>query len=149
MIGHGVPVLAGDALERALEGGVLERLDAPAAVAHEMVVMVRAVGVGGLVPGDAVADVDALDETQLVEGLDHAVDRRDADVAAVAADAVEDLLCGQTAGLPAEMIDHGMARATMAEPCRAERRERVLGPGDSLDRHVQMITALNVLESTP
>ena len=38
--GHDVPASVCDALDRGLEGGILERLDLPAVVAHEVVVMV-------------------------------------------------------------------------------------------------------------
>lgn len=68
---------AGNSLERRLEGRILERLDLPAVVADEMVVML-AVGVRRLEAGDAVAEVDPLHEAELVETFEGTVDACDA-----------------------------------------------------------------------
>ena len=80
-------------LERALEPGVRERLDLAAAVADEMVMVVMlAARVGGLEPGDPVADVDPQHEAKLYELVKRAVDARDPHASPSRADPVEDLL---------------------------------------------------------
>jgi hypothetical protein len=93
-----------ESFERLLEGGVLEGDDATAIVTDEMVV-VLAVGVSGFVTGDAVADVDPLDEPFAAELLENPVDARYADASAVRAQLVEDLLRGQATVLATEKLD--------------------------------------------
>lgn len=68
MSSDGVSVAACDTNERRLERRVLEGLDLAAVVANEVVV-VHAVRVRRLEAGDAVAEVDALDEAELREAL--------------------------------------------------------------------------------
>jgi len=111
------------ALQRPLERGIGERLDLAAVVADEMVVMI-AVRVRGLVPCDAVADVDTLYEPQIGELVDGPVDAGNPSLAPVRPDAVEDLLRRETAALLAEMLDDGVARAALAEPRLAEAVQR-------------------------
>jgi len=62
---HRVPASVRDALDRCLECRVFERLDLSAVVADEMVV-VLASRMRGLEARDAVAEVDALDESEPV-----------------------------------------------------------------------------------
>jgi hypothetical protein len=50
-------------------------------------------------------DVDALDEAVLAQLLEHAVDARDPDAAALGSQLIEDLLGGQAAVLAAEELD--------------------------------------------
>lgn len=97
-------------LERALESVVGERLDLAAVGADEVVMVVSAAG--RLEPCDAVADVHPLDESELGERVERAVDTRDADSATVVPDAVVDLLRGQAAALRGEVFDDGPPRAT-------------------------------------
>ena len=78
---------AGDALEHGFQAGVLERLDFPAVVAHEMVVMV-ARGIRALETSDAVPEVDPLREPTLDEAFHRPVDARYADPSSFAAQAV-------------------------------------------------------------
>ncbi len=99
--GHDVPASVCDALDRGLEGGILERLDLSAVVAHEVVVVVTT-GVGRFESCDAVAQVDALHEAQLVHAVEGAIDARDPDPSALRTDAIVDLVCGEAAVLLAE-----------------------------------------------
>src|SRR5262245_1917957 len=73
--------------------------------------MVVAVGRGGLVARDAVAGVDALDEPEVGERLERAVDRRDPDRPPRLAQLVVNALGAEAAVLPAEEIDDGRPRA--------------------------------------
>ena len=73
-----------DASQRGLELVVGERLDTSALVAHE-VVMVIVRDVDALVVRTTVAEVELLHELLLGEDVEHAVDARDADLAAVGA----------------------------------------------------------------
>ena len=91
---------AGNALERLLERRVLERLDFPAIAADEVVVMVAA-RIHALEACDPVSEVDTLDQTELVEALERAIDAGDPDPWPARADPVVNLLRGQTAVLPA------------------------------------------------
>jgi hypothetical protein len=105
---QGVAASAGDPCEGGFEARVLERLDLPTVVADEVVVMLAA-RERGLVTGDPVAEIDALDETRSVEPVERPVDARDSDAKALSADAVVDLLRGHTAALAAEELDDGSA----------------------------------------
>ena len=107
---HGVAASVRDALDRRLEAGVLERLDLPAVVADEVVMMVAA-RVGRLEACDAVAEVDPLHEPERVHTFECAVDARDSDTAAARAHFVVDLLRRQTAILLAEELDDESPRA--------------------------------------
>jgi hypothetical protein len=66
------------AVDRTLESRVAEGFDLPAVAADEMVMMI-AVRRSRLETRDSVAGVDAFDETELDEGVESAVDRRDPD----------------------------------------------------------------------
>jgi hypothetical protein len=112
VICQGVAVCPGDPLQSPLERVVLERLDAAAVAADEVVVMVHAVRERRLEPCDAVADVDTLHEAELVERLQHAVNARDPDATATRTDAVEDLLRRLAARLSGEVLDHCAPSAT-------------------------------------
>src|SRR6187200_2212496 len=107
---HRVATSVRDALDRRLEAGVLERLDLPAVVADEVVVMI-APRVGRLEACDAVAEVDPLHEPERVHALECAVDARDSDAAAARAHFVVNLLRRQTAVLLAEELDDESPRA--------------------------------------
>src|SRR5581483_7541291 len=95
--------------QRAFEPLVLERHDVSAAVADEVMVML-AVGVGGLVARDTSADVDALHEPERGEDVEHPVDARDPHAAPAAPQAVEDLLRAHAAVLLAEQLHDGSPR---------------------------------------
>ena len=110
MRGDGVAATVRHTFDRRLEGGVLERLDLAAVVAHE-VVMVIAARVRGLEAGDAVAEIDALHESERVHPVERAVDARDPDAAATSSQAVMDLLRREAAVLLAEKLDDEPTRA--------------------------------------
>src|SRR5215813_6929698 len=133
MARDGIPRRLLEAVDRPFEAGILERLDLPAGVADEMVVMLAA-GADGLEARDARAEVDALQEPLGGEQLEHAVDARDPDAAAVCAQAVEDLLSGQAAVLLGKELDHGAACTPVAEALAVQGLERCLTPlGHSID----------------
>ena len=104
MGGDRVPAPVRDALDRRLEPRVLERLDLAAVVAHEVVVVVAS-GVSGLETRDAVAEVDPLDEPELVHPVERSVHARDSDSTAARTRRVMDLLRGEAAVLLAEELD--------------------------------------------
>ena len=65
----GVVDAFGECGDRAFHLVVFERCRAPTPVAEQVMVVVAA-GVGGLVAGGAITDVEALDQSELVEGFD-------------------------------------------------------------------------------
>jgi len=97
---------AGDGHDRRLERLVGERLDFPAVVADEVVVMV-APRVGALEAVDAVTEVDPLDETEPIEAVERAIDAGDSDSGALSPYAVVNLLRREATVLaPQELDDH-------------------------------------------
>ena len=128
---------SGRPLERTLERLVGERLDLAAVVADQ-VVMVVVIGPGGLEAGDAVARFDALDEAELGEGVEGAIDARHAGGAAGGGDPVVDLLRRATAVLLPEVLDHRASRPAATEPCRTELVESEVPPR----LHLQTIAIL-------
>src|SRR5207248_728925 len=104
-----------DLVQGPLELGVLERLDLAAAVADEVMV-VLASWMRRFVPGRVGADVDPLDEAIGRQLVERPVDGGDADLAAIGAKRVEDLLRGQAAVLPPQQLDHRAATAALAAP---------------------------------
>ncbi len=123
-----VPELTGQAVERVLEALVLEGDDLAAVLADEVMV-VLAVRVGGLVAGDAAADVDALHELRRREQVEDAVDARDSDATPRAPELVEDLLGGEAAVLAGQELDDGRSRPTGSVSRPRELGGGVLGPG--------------------
>ena len=156
MRGDRVAAPAGHALDRRLQRRVLEGLDLAAVVADQVVVMV-AVGVGGLEARDAVAQVDALDETQRVEPVERPVDARDPDAASARADAIVDLERGQATLLLADELDDeapcgaaAAARVAQATECSRGPRRRH-GDNDTrsqLAATVAGVRALSILVVT-
>lgn len=110
---------AGHAVHRALESLVLPGLHLAAVLADHVVMMVAARKCR-LVARRLIADVDALDETELGEQIEHPVNTRDSDGPARAACALVDLLGCGAALLPAEQLDHRCARSSATEPRVAE-----------------------------
>jgi zinc transport system substrate-binding protein len=124
----GVAAASRDSLERPLERGILERLDLPAVVAHEVVVMLPT-RMGRLESRDAVAEIDALHETELVQALEGAIDARDPDSHLPRPHPLVDLLCRYAAVLGAEELDDRPPRSAAPSRRRPKTRERLLGPG--------------------
>ena len=127
VLGHGEGDAVGEAVDGALEVVVGEGLHVAAAIADH-VVMVVAVGAGGLVAGRALADLDARDEGEADELVEHAVDRGAGDAATVGAQRVLDVVGAQCAGLTVEQRDDRGARAAAAEAGLGEAAVGVLGP---------------------
>ena len=127
MLGHVEGDAGGEAVDGALELVVGEGLHVAAAVADH-VVMVVAVGARGLVARRALADLDARDEAEADELLEHAVDRGARDAAAVGAQRVLDLVGAQRARLAVEQADDRGPRAAAAEAGLGEAAVGVLGP---------------------
>ena len=125
---HDVSAPVGDSLDRRLERRVLERLDLPAVVADEVVMMVAA-GVGRLEARDSVAEVDPLDEPQVGHAVERAVHARDPDPSAARADAIVDLVRREAAVLLAEELDDDAASASAAAARLAQPDERGVRPG--------------------
>ena len=127
-----------DRLDRALERGVVERLDLAAVVADEVMVMLVP-GAHRLVAGDAVAEVDALEQALLDEAVDGAVDAREADRRAARGERLVDLLGAAAALLLVEVLDHRRPRRAHALARALQARVRLVRPA----RHVSMITVLD------
>ncbi len=121
------PASACDPLERSLESGVLERLDLSTVLAHEVVVMLSA-RAGGLEAGHAVAQVDPLDEPELIEALESAIDAGDADAGVLGAQPVVDLLCRHAASLAVEELDDDPAGVAAPSARGSEARKSISGP---------------------
>jgi hypothetical protein len=65
---------ARELIDRALKAGIVERHEPSALVAQQVMVVVLAGGIGGLIASDPIADVDAADEFVGVEELEDPVD---------------------------------------------------------------------------
>src|SRR3954468_11324944 len=102
----------GEPVDELLELRVLERVEAAAAVA-DRVVVVLAAGVGGLVTGGAV-DVDAADEPQPGQHVDRAIHAREPDGPLLVAQLVVDRLGAEAALLAGEQAEDLLARAARA-----------------------------------
>lgn len=99
----------GEPADRAFETRIVERDEASALLADQ-VVMMGAVGVSPLEPGLPVTDLDALDEAVLREQLQHPVDARATGRAPVRPQRALDLDRTQRARLAREQLDHPFAR---------------------------------------
>ena len=97
-------------------------------------VVVLSARVGRLVAGDAV-DVDAVHELELREDVERAVDAREADGLAPAAQPVVDVLGAQAAVLAGEQREHLLAGAPGTVPGARQLAMRVVGPGG----HARMV----------
>ena len=92
-------------------------------------VMMIAVGGSRLEAGNSVAGIDALDETQLDEGVESSVDRRDPDRPARPAQIVVDVLGAEAAVLTPEQLDYRLPGTATAVARSRERAQGVLRPG--------------------
>jgi zinc transport system substrate-binding protein len=123
----GVAEATGDTVDRTLEPGVTERLDLAAITADEMV-MVIPVRSRRLVARNPVAGVDTLDQPQVRQCFQRAVDGGDPDRPACLPQLVVDVLRAQAAVLPAEQLDDRLPRAAAAVARRFEGFERITRP---------------------
>ena len=87
-----------------------------------------AAGIGRLVARRAVADVEALDEAEVVQQIERAVDARDARPLTARAQLVGDVAGRQAAAVAREHVDDGDPRSAPAMPGFPEHRARMLAP---------------------
>jgi hypothetical protein len=112
-------VSAAEARDRPLQSLVFEGDEAAAVVAEQVMVMLAA-GLSGLVACDPRTEVEPVDEAQLLELLEGAVDAGAAGEAAAAAELALDLLRADCAGLASEALDHGSPRSALLVAGRGE-----------------------------
>lgn len=139
MVRESVSVPVGHPLEPSLEGRIVERLHRPARRADEVVV-VRAVRLGRLEARHAVAEIDPMDESEVGELLEHAVDARDPHLLPVAPQAVEELLRGEAALLLREVGDDLVPRRACPRSGAAELLAHVLDPPSC---HAEIVVVLS------
>ncbi len=121
----------GQLVDRPFEGGILERDELAALVADEVMVVVLAVGVGWLVSGDPVAEVESVHEVVRVQQLEDPVDAGSANGAlatAATAQGVFDLDRAQCAALSRQEVDDSVARRTAVVPGAPEYGARMVAP---------------------
>ena len=87
------------------------------------------------------AEIDPMDEAQIGELVEDAIDARNPDLAPVRAEAVEHLLGGEAAVVLAEMGDDRLARRARPRPGAAQLGARVLLPALRCG-HALMVAAL-------
>lgn len=123
---HAEPL--GDRLDHGLEHGVVEGRDLAGRVIHRVVMMVRRVGVGDLEARDPVAAVEAMQQAELEQAIEHPIDGR-ARPDAASGDLVDHLLGGQQAlSFTSKELHHRAARLAQTQPCRAHPTVRFLQP---------------------
>ena len=116
----------GEAVDRTLQRVVLERLEAAAAVAHEVVVMAVGAAVRSGRRRRRPRRAEQAERDQLV---DDAVDRGAPDAPAVTgAQLVLDVERGQRARLLVQQLDHRLAGAAAAVAGAGEPLQRLLAP---------------------
>jgi hypothetical protein len=124
-----VAVPASDPVNGPFEVEVVERIHLSALAADEVVVMLAA-GMSGLETGDTVAEVDPAHEAKVSELVEHPVDARDADRAALGTQPVEELLRRDAAVLGGQVRDHCVTRAARSGSGATELVPRMLLPGE-------------------
>ena len=122
-----VAQVASDPIERLLQSAVCERLDLPAVVAHQ-VVMVLAARQQRLV-ARCVGELEPLHELQPDELVERAIDAGQPDPAVLGAERIEDLVRAQAALLGGEERDHELPGPAGAATGAGEGRSRVGLPG--------------------
>ncbi len=116
---HRVAKPPGEALELLLQALVLERGHRAAAVA-DRVVVVLAAGDDGLVACAAVAELDPLDQAQLVQQVEGPIDAGEPDVAS-ASRSRSAISCAERQQLCRASRDDGLPRAARAVACLLKR----------------------------
>ncbi len=89
--------------DHSLKCCIFEGNDVSAVRTQEMVVVLPA-RVSGLEARRAVANIDALNQTELNQDFEHPIHARDADCSTILPKLIEDLLGGQTAFLGGELL---------------------------------------------
>ena len=120
--------------DRALEAGIVERDQATAALAND-VMMVLAAGLLALEAGLPVADLDALGEAVLDKLVEHAVDAGSSGGTSRLAQGRLDLPGCQRARLLREQLDHPLPRPAALETRVGEHLVHMLAPRCSLLRN--------------
>lgn len=127
------PEAARKLIDRPLQGGIVERDQLPALVAHEMVVVVLAARINRLVSRDSVTEIEPADQVVIMKELERAVDAGATDrplVRAETAQPILDLQGAQGTVLPGEQIDQplaGGAAMVSGPPQHLPRMDRPLG----------------------
>ena len=134
MVVHADAEPPGHAGDRALEAGVVERDEAAAAVADEVMVVLAA-GQHALEPRLVALHRHALDEPVLDQLIKGPVDARAPGPAALQPQRVLDLDGGQRAALVAEQIDDPVPRTARAESGAAQDESRVVAPAEDFRGH--------------
>src|SRR6185437_6274040 len=120
--------------DRPLEAVICERLKPPTVIADEVMVMAGTV-THGLVADDALPDLHALDEPDLLELLHHPVHARARDLALSLEQLLLDLDGRERTGLLVEQFEDRAPRAASTIARVAQRARRAVGPGGGLRRH--------------
>jgi AhpC/TSA antioxidant enzyme len=118
-------------VDRALEPGVVEGDELAASLADEMMVMVLASRMGGLIASDPVTEVKAVDKVVGVKQLEDAVDARPPDrplAAPAAPQSVLDLQRAQRARLSGQQVDQPVAGRATVMPRAPQHASCVLRP---------------------
>jgi hypothetical protein len=121
----------GQLVDRPFEGGIFERDELAALVAHEVMVMVLAVRVGWLVSRDPVAEVEAVHEIVGVQELQNPVDAGSANGALAAAPTTQgvfDLDRAECTVLSRQQVDDSVARRTAVVPRAPEHGACMVAP---------------------
>jgi len=129
------PQATREPVDGTLQIAVIERHQAPAGIAQE-VMMMSAGRVDQLVTGHAGTQIQARDQPPLLQKLQDAVDARARHPTLTGAKPIFDLQRAQCARLVCEEVDDGVARTAFAMSRLIEHSAGVLGPLQSADvRH--------------
>jgi len=131
VVGSAESEATGESLDRAFELRVCEGDKLAAPFADEVMVMVLTCRVGRLVPGDAVAEVETVDEVVVVQELEDPVDARPANDSLAAPPASQRILeldGAERAVLAGQQIDQPVAGRAAVVSGPAQHRARMLAP---------------------
>ena len=117
-----------EGVDRSLEPIVAKGFHPSAVAAHE-VVMVIAARLRGLELCSAGAEIEAVDEPELRQGLERTVDARKSDSRSSQANLLMDRGRREAATLVGDDVDHGSSGGTRLDARFAQDLSRVLGPG--------------------
>jgi hypothetical protein len=120
------PKAATDGGDRVLERLVVKRTDLTAALVDD--VMVVALGVGNLIPGDPIAPVQAMQQPKLEQLVKHPVDRGRRGRPLPAKQICDLLRAHQALPLTREQLDHRRARRSRSQPGTIQPPLRTLKP---------------------
>ncbi len=138
MVIHARPEALRHPAYRALQPRIIERDEAAALLAHE-VMMVLAAGQDALEPGLVAVDRDPLYEPVLHEQIEGAVDRGEPRPSPLGAERLLDLDRAQRAGLIGQQIDHPVAGLGLTEAGLAKLEADLITPAQG---HMPRVTRL-------